>query len=137
VRPALVQRQAALAAAALLASLGVLALPSRGDEGSAPLVLRGGLGPTWETAVVGELPLEAYASETSCGSRLDSGTVGVAHPVLPCGVDLVLELRGTRVRTEVVEHAPVEGGHEFDVTQALAERLGLRGTETIRWRFAG
>jgi rare lipoprotein A (peptidoglycan hydrolase) len=91
----------------------------------------------WETAVVGVLSPRAYANTTSCGSTLDSGTVGIAHPVLPCGVDLVVSFRGRRVRTEVVQRGPVGGGREFDLTQALAERLGVHGRETIQWRFAG
>jgi hypothetical protein len=135
VSPALLQRQAALAAAALLATLGVLALGNRSEEDS-PLN-PGGPVVQWESAVVGVLRPEAYEQETTCGMRLDSGTLGVAHPVLPCGVDLVLQLAGKEVRAEVVDHAPVGGGHEFDLTQALAEELGVQGRQTIRWRFAG
>jgi hypothetical protein len=135
VSPALLQRQAALAAAALLATLGVLALGNRSEE-DAPLN-PGGPVVRWESAVVGILRPEAYAQETTCGTRLDSGTLGVVHPVLPCGVDLVLSLADKEVRTEVVDHAPVGGGREFDLTQALAEELGVHGRQTIRWRFAG
>jgi hypothetical protein len=134
VSPGLVQRQAGLAAAALLATLGVLVLGQRGG-GSTTLrstepVVR------WQTAVVGVLSPRAYASQTSCGSTLDSGTVGVAHPVLPCGVDLVVSSGDRQVRTEVVQHGPVGGGRDFDLTRALAEQLGIHGRETLRWRFA-
>jgi rare lipoprotein A (peptidoglycan hydrolase) len=69
--------------------------------------------------------------------QLDSGTLGVAHPLLPCGVDLVLSAGGKQVRTEVVARGPVTAGREFDLTQDLARRLGVSGEETIRWRFAG
>jgi hypothetical protein len=133
VSPAFLQRQAALAAGALLATLAVLALGSRGDEPSPRAV-----GPNirWESAVVGLLSAEAYERTTACGIELDSGTLGVAHPLLPCGVDLIVALNGKEVRTEVVERAPVEAGHEFDVTRALADELGLSGTHEIRWRFA-
>jgi hypothetical protein len=135
VSPALLQRQAALAATALLATLGVLALGD-GSEVVAPLK-PSGPALRWESAIVGVLRPEAYAQGTTCGTTLNSGTLGVAHPVLPCGVDLVL-LRGSKeVRTEVVDHAPVGGGREFDLTQALADELGVQGRETIRWRFAG
>jgi hypothetical protein len=135
VSPALLQRQAALAAAALLATLGVLAFRS-GDEQAAPLPpvaaeVR------WERAVVGVLPPDAYVRETACHIRLDSGTLGIAHPVLPCGVDVVVASRDREVRAEVVERGPVRGGHDFDLTQALAEKLGVHGTGDIRWRFAG
>jgi hypothetical protein len=134
VSPALLQRQAALAAAALLATLGVLAL-GEGSEAVAPL--NPGSPPmSWESAVVGVLRPEAYARGTTCGTTLDSGTLGVAHPVLPCGVDLVVSLGSIEVRTEVVDHTPVGGGREFDLTQALADELGVQGRETIRWRFA-
>jgi len=135
VSPALLQRQAALAAAALLATLGVLALRDR-SEAAAPLVPRGPA-VRFESEIVGVLRPEAYARATTCGTTLDSGTLGVAHPVLPCGVDLVLSLGSMEVRTEVVDQTPVGGGREFDLTQALADELGVQGRETIRWRFAG
>jgi hypothetical protein len=135
VSPALLQRQAALAAGALLATLGVLAFEDR-EGASAPLP------PVeaeveWERAEVGVLPARAYSRPTACGVELDSGTFGVAHPVLPCGVDLVVSVAGTDVRTEVVERGAVRQGHEFDLTRALAEELGVSGAGTIRWRFAG
>jgi hypothetical protein len=135
VSPALLQRQAALAAVALLATLGVLALENRSEE-DPPLNL-GGPVVRWESAVVGVLRPEAYAQETTCGTRLESGTLGVAHPVLPCGVDLVLSIASKEVRAKVVDHTPVGGGREFDLTQALAKELGVHGRQTIRWRFAG
>jgi len=135
VSPALLQRQAALAAAALLATLGALAL---GDRSDVVVPLKpGGPAVRWESAIVGVLLPEAYARGTTCGTALDSGTLGVTHPVLPCGVDIVLSLRSKEVRTEVVDHTPVGGGREFDLTQALADELGVQGRETIRWRFAG
>jgi hypothetical protein len=134
VSPGLVQRQAGLAAAALLATLGVLVLGQRGGESptlrSTQPVVR------WQTALVGVLSPRAYASKTSCGSMLDSGIVGIAHPVLPCGVDLVVSSGDRQVRTEVVLHGPVGGGRDFALTQALAEQLGIHGREAIRWRFA-
>jgi Lytic transglycolase len=133
VSPALVQRQAALAAAALLATLGVLAL-SRDDNGGAEL--RPTVPVRWESAVVGVLPDRAYERTTACGFTLDSSTIGVAHPVLPCGVDLVVALDGKQVPAEVVERGPVGGGREFDLTRALADQLGIAGRRTIRWRFA-
>jgi hypothetical protein len=135
VSPALLQRQAALAAAALLATLGVLALGDR-SETVAPLS-PGGPAVRWESAIVGVLRPEAYARGTTCGTTLNSGTLGVAHPVLPCGVDIVLSLGRKELRTEVVDHRPVGGGRGFDLTQALADELGVQGRETIRWRFAG
>jgi hypothetical protein len=135
VSPALLQRQAALAAGALLATLGVLAFDAR-EDASAPLApLQVGI--RWERAVVGVLPAKAYAQATACGVRLDSGTLGVAHPLLPCGVDLVLSRDGTEIRTEVVERASVPAGRDFELTRALARDLGVDREGVVRWRFAG
>jgi Lytic transglycolase len=135
VNPGLVQRQAGLAAAALLATLGVLAVGKRGEEpspvGPAPPTIQ------WQSAVVGVVPARAYARETSCGAHLDAGSIGIVHPVLPCGVDLVVTYRGKQVRAEVVNRGPVGGGRDFEVTKALADRLGFSGRQTIQWRFAG
>jgi hypothetical protein len=133
VNPALLQRQAALAAGALLATLGVMAF-DRGEE--EPPVPPARVSVSWERAVVGVLPVSAYARETSCGLRLDSGTLGIAHPLLPCGVDLVLANGGKEVRTEVVQRAAVGEGREFELTRALARELGVEREGAIRWRFA-
>jgi hypothetical protein len=133
--PGLVQRQAGLAAAALLACIGALVLGSRGGDSTrlpppAPVV-------RWETVEVGVLPAQEYAKTRSCGTALDSSTIGIAHPLLPCGVDLVVALNGRAIRTEVVARTPVAtDGPEFELTQALAEELGLKGEEAIQWRFA-
>ena len=133
--PALLQRQAALAGVAMLATLGALALTTR--HGSTPPPI--GITPhvSWESAVVGVLPPRAYARKTACGVQLDSGTRGIAHPLLPCGVDLVLSFGGKEIRTEVVARGRVAAGREFELTKALADELGVRGTQTIRWRFPG
>ena len=133
--PALLQRQAALAAGALLATLGVLALGHRDEpEPALPPVA---VGVQWERAVVGVLPARAYSRETACGVRLDSGTLGVAHPLLPCGADLVVSREDKEIRTEVVERARVAAGRDFELTQALAAELGVTEETAIRWRFAG
>ncbi len=133
--PALLQRQAALAGVALLATLGALAL---GHAGETPLPVEPVSGAIrWERAVVGVLGPEAYAQKTSCGVALDSGSVGLAHPVLPCGVDIVVAYGDRQIRTEVVARGRVRVGHDFELTKALADELGVHGTQTIRWRFAG
>jgi hypothetical protein len=134
VNPQLVQRQAGLAAAALLATLGALALGSRDGDTTAArppsVVVR------WETAVVGVLSPSELTTR-ACGAGLDSGTIGIAHPTLPCGVDLVLAHNGTEVRTEVVARTPVAtDGPEFELTRALAEALGVKREARIQWRFA-
>jgi hypothetical protein len=133
VNPAFVQRQAVLAAGALLATLSVLAL-DRGEE--EPSVPHPQVSLRWERALVGVLPARGYARQTTCGVRLESGTLGVSHPLLPCGVDLIVAGDDREIRTEVVERAAVGAGREFELTRALASELGLEREATIRWRFA-
>jgi hypothetical protein len=36
----------------------------------------------------------------------------------------------------VVDRGPLAPGYEFELTPALAERLGLTGVQKIRWSFA-
>lgn len=136
--PALVQRQATLAGVALLGALGALALGRAGEGGSEPAV-QTPVAPrvTWEEARVATFGADRFGRQTVCGVTLTRQTLGVAHPVLPCGVALVLENRGQEVRAEVVEQGSVEAGRAFELTPALADELGVRGTQVIRWRFAG
>lgn len=130
-RAGLARRQAALAGVALVGALGAIALTRMEGEEAAPPP------PTaivWQEAPVGVL---APASEaTDCGVTVESATVGIAHPVLPCGARLVLERAGTRVEGEVIASGPVGEGRAFDLTPALAQVLGVAGEDVVRWRFA-
>ena len=90
----------------------------------------------WYTAVAAPAPA-AGTRKTACGVRIRAATLGIGHPVLPCGVRLELEVGGRRVIARVVDRGPHAPGREFDVTHALAARLGLHGARTIHWRFAG
>jgi hypothetical protein len=134
---ALARRQAALAAVALLAALGAIALERIGREENGAVSPSPVLTARWEEAVAGVIDSEEDGTTTACDVVLDRETRGVAHPVLPCGVDLVVEFGGREVRTEVIGRGPYGAGREFDLTQALADDLGVEGTQTIRWRFAG
>lgn len=134
--PAAVQRQAALAGAALLAALLVVILDqSSGETTTAPPppVAQ----PQWESATVGIFGRARLGDTTACGTALTEETLGVAHPVLPCGVDLVVAYRGHEVRTEVIERGNVGPEGQFDLSPALADELGIDAPTTIRWRFAG
>lgn len=73
---------------------------------------------------------------TACGEPFTDTTEGVAHPVLPCGVRLYIRFHGHVVLTQVIDRGPNVPGREFDITKALANKLGLHGTQTIRWQFA-
>ena len=125
---AALQRQAALAGAALLAILLVVVLDRPGgqsSEATPPAVS----GAEWETATVWVTEAE------NCGAA--NGSEGVVHPVLPCGVKLVVAAHGQELRTEVVGTGPVAAGRTFALTPALADQLGVGDGDRIRWRFAG
>ena len=128
----LLQRQAALAGVALLAVLGALALAR--DESSATGAPEA-VAPTvrWRTALVGI----STGGRRKCETPVEASTLGVIHPVLPCGAKVVVRANGRSVRTEVVGQTPAGIQHEFDLTPALAARLGVEAPSRIRWRFAG
>ncbi|MGH3023212.1 MAG: hypothetical protein ACRDNI_06105 [Gaiellaceae bacterium] len=132
-RVGLARRQAALAGVALVGALGAIALTRiDGEDATAPppqAVVE------WEEARVGVLVVQEEV--TACGIMVEPVTVGVAHPVLPCGAQLVLERDGVTAQAEVVASGPVGAGHAFDLTPALAQQLGVAGEDVVRWRFAG
>jgi hypothetical protein len=132
VSPAVLQRQAALAGAALLAGLLVVVLdrPAHDASDSVPPPMPA---VHWETAVVS---VERLKPATAC-QPVAGEARGVIHPVLPCGVKLVVSARGKELRVEVLERGPVATGRDFALTPALAEDLGVRDGDRIRWRFAG
>jgi hypothetical protein len=139
VRPLFSQRVLALTGAGLLAGvLAVAVAHQRAGSASAaapqPAV---GAGSGWSSAIVGvSRPYPARGKRSACGWMLEPGTLGIVHPVLPCGAKLFLEVGGKRVYTEVVDRAPAPSTEDFDVTAALAGRLGLTGTRAVRWAFA-
>ena len=131
-KPALARRQSALAGVALVGALGAIALTRINDEPEPPPPQAT---VEWTEGRVGILA-DAGAA-TACGEPLTPSTVGVAHPVLPCGAVLVLEHEGRQARAAVVAKGAAGTGRAFEVTPALAERLGLTGDAVVRWRFAG
>lgn len=132
--PALAQRQVALAGVALLGALGAIAL-GRAD-GSAGPVRPNTATAAWEQGQVAVFGQGREGEQTACRVTLGPETRGIAHPVLPCGVRLILEADGREVRAEVIERGTVGGGRVFDLTAALAAELGVEGEASIRWRFA-
>jgi rare lipoprotein A (peptidoglycan hydrolase) len=67
---------------------------------------------------------------------LTPDTLGVAHPTLPCGARIFVTFDGTTVLTQVVDRGPYAFGRQFDLTDALARKLGLKGVQTITWSYA-
>jgi hypothetical protein len=48
----------------------------------------------------------AFGHHTACGGVLQASTYGIAHPTLPCGARIIVEYRGQRVLTQVVDRGP-------------------------------
>ena len=93
-------------------------------------------GSDWYRSLAAPYPASTKRERTACGHELGPNTLGVAHPVLPCGVKLFISYRDKLVLTQVVDRGPAVPGRDFDLTRALARRLGLAGTQQIRWRYA-
>ena len=131
-RPALAVREIALAGLALLAAVASLAITEQTREGT-------GTSPQPEgsyLALAGSSGPAAFGRRTACGGVIHPDTEGVSHPTLPCGARIFLSYDGTRVLTQVVDRGPYVPGRQFDLTDALARRVGLRGVKLIHWSYA-
>jgi hypothetical protein len=140
VRPVLAQRLLSLAAAGLLAAVVAVAVASRDETTSrtASRLPRPAVSNVsgWYSALA-DVRTRPLAGRTSgCDTLLDPSTLGVGHPVLPCGAKIFLRYGGKTVLTRVVDRGPYAQGREFEVTPALADLLGLTGVRRIRWSFA-
>jgi rare lipoprotein A (peptidoglycan hydrolase) len=133
VRPALAQRELALAAIAVLAGVVVLAVSvGRSGDGKASSLPQ----PVqWYKALAAPYTPSAKKG-TACGQAVNAHTLGVAHPTLPCGVKIFLDYDGKRVLTQVIDKGPAVPGREFDVTRALADKIGLQGVDQLQWAYA-
>ena len=94
-----------------------------------------------DVARVGSRGLARDAERTTCGTLLTDGSLGVAHPVLPCGAKLFLLHDGQEVLTEVIDNRMSSAQRQFELTPRLAAQLGskaagaalaLRGARLIR-----
>jgi hypothetical protein len=130
------QRLVLLAAVALLAAASALALVERLPEEGGTAFTSAQAPAGWNTAFAGSRGPAGDAQRTTCGQVLAPTSVGVTHPVLPCGAKVVLRYRETQVLTEVIDNVLVEPGRQLEVTETLAGTLGIEGTVEIEWRFA-
>jgi hypothetical protein len=139
VNPQLAQRQISIAAVVLLAIVVGLALESqRSDSSEARLpesIPAPGGGWYQARAAATGRDLEP-GTTTACGHRIMGGTMGIAHPVLPCGVKLYVAFGDDEVLTQVIGRGPEEPNVQFGLTDALARTLGVDGRQTVRWRYA-
>jgi rare lipoprotein A (peptidoglycan hydrolase) len=132
VRRRLVQREVALAGVALLGAAVSLAVTSKNNHHGPVLPAPEGS----YTALAGSSGSAVFGKKTACGIVIDESTVGVANPVLRCGVRLYIGYRGRKVLTEVIGHGPSGPGRQFDLSAALARELGLAGVKRIQWNYA-
>lgn len=130
------QRSLALAAVALLAATLALVARSGDRSSTGPGSTTSPAASGWYEAVAGSRGAVAQGEPTACGRKLTAGLLGVSHSVLPCGAKLVVAYGGREVTTEVIDHRLVRRGVQFELTSALARRLGVTGTQRIRWRYA-
>lgn len=129
------QRIIALAGVALIAGLGaaaVLAALAEDEKKPSSAPAPGG----WYAALAGTRGPAGDAEKTSCGLILTGRSLGVTHPVLPCGAKIVLRYGDTTVFTEVIDNRLKSAGRQFELTDLLAERIGIDGTQRIEWRYA-
>ena len=134
--PGFAQRALALAAAALLAGVLAVAIAARtGTAASAGLPAPAGApGGGWYEALAGVAV--GVPRRSACGYLLSAKTVGVSHPVLPCGAQIYVEYGSKRALTQVVARGLSAPGRELELTPALAHELGLEGVREIRWAYA-
>jgi hypothetical protein len=140
VTPALLQRLLAFAAVALLAGLvAVAVVQDQGEAGDAAVPAPAAAADAddgWYVALAGSRGLPGAKQRTTCGTLLTDVSLGVSHPVLPCGAKLFLLFDGQEVLTEVVDNRLSTASRQFELTPALAAQLGVEGTQELRWRFA-
>jgi hypothetical protein len=126
-----------LAAVALLAGLVAAAVVERRD--TEPVAAPTGAvaaGGGWYEALAAPRAPGVDAERTSCGLVLTQRSLGVTHPVLPCGAKILIRYGGETVLTEVIDNELTATGRQFELTPALATLVGLDGTQAIDWRYA-
>ena len=131
------QRLVVLAAVALLAAIAAAAIVEQRDSDEGAAALTSAPAPAgWNVAFAGSRGATGDAQRTTCGQVLAPQSLGVTHPVLPCGAKVILRSDDTQVVSEVIDNALVEPGRQLEVTEELAQMLGIDGTVELEWRFA-
>ena len=136
---AVAQRLLGLAAVAFLGALIALAVIERRSDNAAAAPAAGGAiapGGGWYSALAASRGPARDAEKTSCGLILTVRSLGVTHPVLPCGAKVLVRFGGETVLTEVIDNTLKSAGRQFELTDRLAQELGVNGTQEIDWRFA-
>ena len=138
--PDLAQREVAIAAVALLAIVLGLALGSQRGGGSSgeplPEAVPAPDGGWYQARAAATGRDLTPGATTACGQRVMGSTIGIANPVLPCGVKLYVRHGDVEVLTQVIGRGPEALNVQFGLTDALARTLGVDGRKTISWRYA-
>lgn len=135
--PSLAQRLAVLGAVALLAGVAAMAIVAQRGTNEGAAALTSAPAPAgWNVAFAGSRGATGDAQRTTCGQVLTPRSMGVTHPVLPCGAKVILRSGNKQVLTEVIDNKLVEAGRQLEVTEGLAKLLGIKGTVELEWRFA-
>jgi hypothetical protein len=131
------QRLVLLAAVAFIAAVSAAAIVEQREVDEGAAALTSAPAPAgWNVAFAGSRGATGDAQRTTCGQVLAPQSLGVTHPVLPCGAKVILRSGDTQVLTEVIDNALVEPGRQLEVTESLASMLGIDGTVELEWRFA-
>jgi rare lipoprotein A (peptidoglycan hydrolase) len=128
----LAQRELTLGAVALLAAMVALAVTAKTRSSGTDLPRAVG----YYAALADSSGAAAFGRHTACGVVIGPDTEGVAHPTLPCGASIYVSFRGRHVLTQVIDRGPRVRGRQFELSDALARRLGLSGIRTIHWSYA-
>jgi peptidoglycan lytic transglycosylase len=72
-----------------------------------------------------------WGNGVACGGTLMPGTMGVAHKTLPCGTKVKLRYHGRSVTVPVIDRGPYVAGRDYDLTEAVKDRLGFPGVGTV------
>jgi hypothetical protein len=122
---------------ALLGALVAIAVvEQRADDGVERIEGAVAPGGGWYAALAAPRPPAGDAERTTCDLILTGRSLGVTHPVLPCGAKLLVRYEGDTVLTEVIDNELTSTGRQFELTEALARLVGLDGTQKVEWRYA-
>jgi rare lipoprotein A len=72
-----------------------------------------------------------YGNGVACGGTLMPGTMGVAHKTLPCGTKVKIRYHGRSVTVPVIDRGPYVAGRDYDLTEAVKQKLGFPGVGTV------
>jgi len=132
---ALAQRLIALAGIALLAALLAISLkPSTSHDQHLPRSIPAP-GGGWYSDLMAPNG-RAFQAEQGCGFPLGPGSLGLSSELYPCRTKIWLHVNGEDVLTQVISNSAPPPGAAFEISPALARKVGLSVTKEIQWRFA-